>query len=263
MLYDEADISKNAMRSVLACIKGPACLLGGWAVYLATNARYSQEHGRDYHGSKDIDLGFHFSGSESAELVRQSALAESVRELGRIGFAGTASRMSKAYHRETGGELGPKEAKKVPGHDLFYLYVDPIVDEVPSTFRDAMGFWPIDEPLLKAVFEGGQCDRTRELGSEIALPKPAVLLASKIAALPGREKDHKRHKDIADIYALLWYSETPLAGLRSGALGLVPAKEIRGALSGISDAEYRAAAGAIGVDAGSLKRTFGAFADSC
>lgn len=265
MLYEdcETDISKRMLASVLAEVESPACLLGGWAVYLAVNARYSQERGEDYHGSKDIDLGFHFSGDESAESVLGSPLAKSIRALERMGFWGVSARMVKAYHRESRRPLGEQEAKRVPQHDLFYMYVDPIVDAIPGTFRDAMGFAPIDEPLLRTVFEDGQYDETGEFGARLLVPKPAVLLAAKMAALPRREKDHKRHKDIADIYALLWYSSASLGDLKSGVLERVPTKAVKSALSGIRDDEYAAAAGAIGEDAGSLKMALGGFMDSC
>jgi len=47
------------------------------------------------------------------------------------------------------------------------------------------------------------------------LPKPHVLLAMKLNSAPRRDKEHKLIKDIADIYALSWYSDEPLAQLKS------------------------------------------------
>ena len=137
MLYEtyEAEISKGTLPAVLSGVDEPVCLLGGWAVYLAVNSRYKKARGRSYHGSKDIDLGFHFSGDESAESVRQSAFARSVKMLEESGFYEIGSRLVKHYHRETRRALSEERSKKVPMHDMFSMYVDPIVDRVPDRAR--------------------------------------------------------------------------------------------------------------------------------
>ena len=89
------------MAAVLGVAGERVCLLGGWAVYLVVNPKYKRAHGKNYHGSKDIDLGFHFSRNESPESMRRSALARSIGELERIGFYETGSRMVMQYHRES------------------------------------------------------------------------------------------------------------------------------------------------------------------
>ena len=265
MLYEdhETEISKNVLSRVLAKVEEPACLLGGWAVYFAVNARYSQEHVKSYIGSKDIDLGFHFSGHEEAESITQSACAKSILALKQLGFTGVSSRLVQAYCRETRRALGLEEAQKVPLHNLFHLYVDPIVDKIPDAFQDMLGFQPIDEPLLAPVFEDGRYDEIDELGAKIMLPKPDVLLATKIVALSQREKDHKRHKDIADIYALLWYSGAALGALRDGVLRYVSAKIVKNALVNVSDEEYAIASDVLDVDTDLLKGVINTFIDSC
>lgn len=265
MLYEnyETEISKNVLGAVLTNVAEPVCLLGGWAVYLAVNQRYSRAHGVEYHGSKDIDLGFHFSDTESAESVQQSTFAKSIKSLEQMGFTSVSYRMAQAYSRETRRSLSAREARKVPIRDLFYLYVDPIVDKIPGDFKDAMGFQPIDEPLLQAVFTEGQYDEIHEFGAKIMLPKPDILLATKIAALPKREKDHKKHKDIADIYALIWYSGAALRDLQRGVLHYVSADDVKNALLDIGDKEYEATANALDADANMLKNIIDSFARSC
>jgi len=56
-------------------------LLGGWAVYLTVNKNYQNDKGRDYHGSKEIDLGFHFSSNETKESIERSAFNQSIKAL--------------------------------------------------------------------------------------------------------------------------------------------------------------------------------------
>ena len=265
MLHEnyETEISKNVLGAVLTNVAEPVCLLGGWAVYLSVNQRYSRTHGVEYYGSKDIDLGFHFSDMASAKSVQQSTFAKSIKNLEQMGFTSVSYRMAQAYSKETRRSLSEREAKNVPPHNLFYLYVDPIVDTIPRDFKDAMGFQPIDEPLLKAVFTEGRYDEIHEFGAKIMLPKPDILLATKIAALPKREKDHKRHKDIADIYALIWYSGVALRDLQHGVLHYASTDDIKNALLGISDKEYAATANALDGDANMLKNIIDSFAHSC
>ena len=240
-------------------MKEPVCLLGGWAVYLTVNARYKESNGTEYLGSKDIDLGFHFSKSQTPASILQSSYAASIKALRQMGFHGRSFRMIQAYHRETGRRLSQDEAKKVRMHNIFDLYVDPIFDHIPDKFHETMGFRPLDEPLLRAVFEDGQCDQIDEFGARFLLPKPAVLLATKFKALPDRDKYHKRHKDIADIYALIWYSGMSPDELRSDVLRYVRFKDMKTALSRITEEEYEKTADALNLPPNMLKDTFGIY----
>ena len=263
MLYEdyETEISKRILATVMAKIKDPVCLMGGWAVHLTVNVRYKQSTGREYLGSKDIDLGFHFSKTQTTESLRQSACAVSIKILKQMGFYRQSFRMVQAYHRETRRRLSKDEEKKTSTYNIFKLYVDPIVDNIPDQFREVMDFSPIDEPLLRSVFEGARYDEIDEFGVRFLLPKPDVLLATKIKALPNRQKDHKRHKDIADIYALIWYSGVPPGVLKSNTLHHISAEDIKHALSGINDNEYENASDAIGVPTHLLKHTFDIYID--
>ena len=46
----------------------------------------------------------------------------------------------------------------------------------------------------------------KEFDKKLLFPTNEVLLAMKINNLPGRDKEHKKIKDICDIFALAWYS---------------------------------------------------------
>jgi hypothetical protein len=59
----------------------PVCLMGGWAVYLTMNAKFNEINGRNYIGSRDIDLGFHIDPRWSAEQLQKSALSQSANIL--------------------------------------------------------------------------------------------------------------------------------------------------------------------------------------
>jgi len=261
MLYEdyETDISKDNLVTVFSKVIKPLCLLGGWAVYLTVNKNYQNDKGRDYHGSKDIDLGFHFSSNETKESIESSAFNQSIKALEDIGFYSVTFRLVQHYHRETKRVLTEQEASKVPQHDLFNLYVDPIVDNIPDNMHKILGITPVDERLLGLLFEKGEFTEIEEFGVTIRLPKPEVLLATKLISLPRRTKDHKKWKDIADICALMWYSGIKLDTIKSGVLKLLSQKEITKAFSAIEDSDYEAASEAIGVGLDEMKNVINSF----
>ena len=113
--------------------------------------------------------------------------------------------MVKELHTETEQEIKPGEY--APSHLIFPLFVDLIVDTIPKDFRTKFGFTPIDEPLLTWVFQKKEYTQTKEFGKKLLLPNPSLLLAMKINSLPDRDKDHKRIKDLCDIFALAWYTD--------------------------------------------------------
>jgi len=261
MLYEnyETEISKNNLVTVFSKVTKPLCLLGGWAVYLIVNANYKKEKGRDYQGSKDIDLGFHFSKNESKESLINSAFNQSIKALEGIGFYSVSFRLVQHYHRETQKALTPEEAKKIPLYDIFDLYVDLMVDNIPDKIHDILGVTPADEKLLGLVFEKGQFIEIEEFGVKIQLPKPEVLLATKLISLPRRPKEHKKWKDIADIYALIWYSGIKLEQIKSAVLNLLSQKDVQKAFSKIKDSDYQEASNTIGVELDEMKNVINSF----
>ncbi len=261
MLYEdyETEISKNNLGAVFSKVTKPVCLLGGWAIYFTVNANYRKEKGRDYHGSKDIDLGFHFSKNETKESLKTSAFNQSIQALEEIGFYSISFRLVQHYHRETKHALTPEQAKKTPQYDLFDLYVDPIVDNIPDNIKDVLGVQPIDETLLGMIFEERQFVEIKYFDVLIQIPKPEVLLATKIKSLPQRTKDHKKWKDIADIYALIWHSGMKPEKLKTRVLDLMAKNVIYDALSKIEERDYQMAAGAIGITKTEMKNVVNSF----
>ena len=185
---------KNNLVTVLSKVTKPLCLLGSWAVYLTVNENYRKDKGRSYQGSKDIDLGFHFSKNESEESLINSAFNQSIKALERIGFYPVGFRLVQHYHRDTQMALTEEQAKKTPLYDMFDLYVDPMVDNIPDKIQNVLGFTPADEKLLGIVFEKGQFVEMEEFEVKIRIPTADVLLATELISLPRRSKDHKKWK---------------------------------------------------------------------
>jgi hypothetical protein len=148
----ETEISLGNLNEITNILDQPQCLLGGWAVYLTINSDFKKTHGREYQGSRDIDLGFHIDKNLNECSLRESQFFRTVNILDRSGFELISQRFSKCYHTETRKLLDVETAKKTPQAFMFYHFIDPIVDYQHSLFEQICGFAPIDEPLLTEVF---------------------------------------------------------------------------------------------------------------
>jgi hypothetical protein len=242
-MYDdmEVNISGKYMAKVLAAIDEPIVVLGGWAVRFLVNDRYREYSGRDYLGSRDIDLGFHIGKD-----LENSAFARALDTLEKdLGFVNQSFRLFKETHSETGEDLTSVEAKKLPSHMIFPMYVDLIVDTIPSGFKARFGFSPIDEPLIAPIF-ADQKNRIvrKEFGKTIWLPTTELMLAMKIRSHPERDKVHKRLKDMCDISALLLFRDLP----RNWQMKHLSAKDIENFEKALTPAEIDETARIIGID---------------
>ena len=198
---NETEISYHYLKEVIQHLKEPISVVGGWAVYFVVNKNFKKEHQIPYLGSRDIDLGF--NTPETAK--------EAIKKLMVLGFKRISFRYFKQIHIETGKELGIQEAKNTPLHNIFPMYVDPILAETDSTMKSKLGFMPIDEPLLKLVFADKKFrTEVTAFGTKVMVPHPKVLLAMKLNSLPNRDKEHKKIKDICDIVSIIMYSDTSL-----------------------------------------------------
>lgn len=198
----ETETSYKCLKTVISELKEPVCILGGWAVFFTVGSNYRKHAGRAYIGSKDIDVGFN-----SAESFRQAA---SILEK-KLKFRFVSFRYYKSVHAETGKDLDEEETKAMPQHMYFQMYVDLIMSYASSELKRALGFMPIDEPLLRHVFEDKRRGRhVKEFSRRLLLPTPEILLATKINSVTRREKEHKRYKDVCDITALCLYGGMPV-----------------------------------------------------
>lgn len=130
MLYQnyETEVSLDNLKEITNILQQPQCLLGGWAVYLTVNNKFKKTHGRNYHGSRDIDLGFHISKIFDDESIKNSLFIKTIKVLEENGFLLISQRYAKCYHTETRQPLDSEKSKKIPLAFLFYHYIDPIVD---------------------------------------------------------------------------------------------------------------------------------------
>ncbi len=257
MYYDkyETDISEKYLQKILA-FRG-IVLIGGWAVYIHVNKNFRKARGRNYSGSRDIDLGFHMDAKWDDDELKNSAFFKLSDHLNKNGFEWQGFRMLKNFHTETEKELSLEESKKLYAYNIFPLYVDLIVDFIHPKFKDVFGFIPIDEPLLKYVFENNKyCKNIRLFGAEAILPTPDLLLAMKLNSLPGRDKEHKRIKDISDIFALLFFSEENLEDIKEKLFSLYEKEKATNIIKNITDKDISSVAEVLGFDFAEVKRVF-------
>lgn len=198
----ETETSYKYLKTVISNLKEPICILGGWAVFFSANKNYQKQMKRIYIGSRDIDIGFN---SVSSFKHAASILEDKLK------FKFVSFRYYKNFHVETGMDISDEEVRLMPQHIYFQIYVDPIMPYADSKLKSGLGFAPIDEPLLKPVFENKKYRRyAKEFGRKLLLPSPEILLATKINSLVNRDKEHKRHKDICDVTALCLFAGIPI-----------------------------------------------------
>ena len=96
-MYDliEVDISKNLLIDLTKQCKDkniPIAIIGGWASFFYVNQTYRRAFGKDYMGSRDIDICFkHDKEKEFLELIKEMGFMKN----------GYKFRWEKIYNRET------------------------------------------------------------------------------------------------------------------------------------------------------------------
>lgn len=243
----EVELSQSQLSKILSTLDGPVCLLGGWAVYITVNKNFVVSQGRNFMGSRDIDFGFHIDLSWTDVDLKESLFAKAVNRIVDVGFEAVSFRFVKYFHTETRKELSTEEARRTTQAFIFNMYIDPLVDRVHPNSKNVFGFVPIDEPLLSEVFDGKKSVLVDEFGSTIMIPEPAVLLAMKLNSVSNRDKEHKRIKDIADIYGLVWYSDEEISAIRMQLYSMVNKDRVSSIISSFRDDEYDSVARNLGV----------------
>ena len=249
-LYEsmETETALEALGALSGSLPSPSVLLGGWAVYLTVLESYRREHGVRYLGSRDVDLGFHIDPAMSLGDLKRSTFSKAIEAVKSEGYVPIGSfRYCKFIRKGTGEVLTEEQAKEVPMYDLFYLYVDLMVDCIHPKHGDVFGMKPLDEPVLVRVFQE-KCGISVTLGNKkVVIPPPHLLLASKLRSLPDRQKDDKVLKDACDIYAIIWHSPVRYERILSEVQKEYP-RECAAALPAITDDVARAASRHLGVE---------------
>jgi hypothetical protein len=256
MQYDPGEIraSEKQLEEIFQKLEEPICLLGGWAVYHIVNNNFEKANGRSYIGSRDIDIGFHIEPNWTEPQLQNSNFASAINTLELLGFRSISFRLVKDFDTDTGRELTTIESAKLPLYQIFQLFVDPIVDFIHPKIKELLGFVPIDEPLLSHLFQNKRYTVTALYDRKVMLPKPEVLLAMKLNSVLNRDKEHKRIKDIADIYALLWYSDTPLPELKNQLSAIHSEKQTKETVRTFSEENINEVSRAIGVNSKEISR---------
>lgn len=209
-LYEpyETDNSFKWLKTIVDNLDTPVCIIGGWAVYFTVNKHFEIDQGRSYIGSKDLDFGFYLEKTLPKAELKNTPFGKFIEILStKLEFLPQGFRFYKDINIDTGEILTPTVSKATLIHNMFKLYVDPIVNVIHPNFEEIFGFKPLDEPLLSIPYtdieKRIELDEFKRL---LWLPKPEILLATKIKSAPTRTRDEKLIKDVCDIYALSWYS---------------------------------------------------------
>ncbi|MFP3984904.1 MAG: hypothetical protein ACLFU9_02925 [Candidatus Bathyarchaeia archaeon] len=256
MLYDpnEMKTSQQQLRLIFKSLREPVCLLGGWAVYHIVNENFEKANGRPYIGSRDIDIGFHIDKDWTEKQLIESDFVSAVSTIEKLGFSSVSFRLVKNFDMDTGKELSHEEATKLPLYQIFQLFIDPVVDHIHPEIKDVLGFVPIDEPFLSFLFQNRMCTAATIFGRKAVLPTPELLLAMKLNSAPRRDKENKRIKDIADIYALTWHSSTSLPSLKNQLSSIEPRERTRKTVRTFTEEDLDKVSRAIGVPAKEITR---------
>lgn len=207
------ELSEKELQSVFSVAEPPICLLGGWAVHLHVNPGFEESHGREYVGSRDIDIGVHIDPDWGSQELETSSVGETLAEIEGLGYEKSRFGFVQNFHRETGERISESEAEQFGMHEVFQVYIDVIPDTTNlDNFQEKYGFTPPAETLLRPVFKN---DRGELLSGYVSWDAPSnvlivpaeLLAAMKIRSLPDRDKNHKRVKDAADLHSLLWYTK--------------------------------------------------------
>lgn len=187
-MYDpiETDLSFDLLKKLSAeCSKQDIhiAIIGGWAAFFYVNPAYSRAFGKNYVGSRDIDICFeHGKENEFHQLIKD------------LGFTpnGMYFRWEKIYNRETKEYTTPEEAKNEEIFNLIYIFLDLFCDRETKALKS----WHLDTLKHRTYFNIGGFNLT----------DIDTLISLKCVALFARDKSDKENKDVCDLYALIVYS---------------------------------------------------------
>ena len=195
----KTELSWKYVKNITKELNKPVIVIGGWAVYFLVEDKFKESFGRSYLGSKDLDLGY-----ELKRDLQKSNLCKDIEYLKKQGFRILGFRLMQEFHTETKEKLSLEKAKKTSSSFIHHIYIDLIVNKIPKDFRKVFGFTPIDEPLVDLVLNNNiKIDN-------FIIPTSEVMLAMKLNSVLSRDKEHKKVKDICDIFALLYCSNINL-----------------------------------------------------
>lgn len=261
-VYDDVLTQESEARltRLVDDLPQPVALAGGHAVRYAVTERWTRRFGEDYFGSRDIDVCYLVDPDWSEEQLRKSAAGQAPDRIKELGYKPMGSYRFGLWVDNEGNVLDREpDPPKMLGVDYHVLAIDAMVTERHPLDKEVLGFTPIDEPLLKHVFQDPAYRTTLdELGPSVHLPTAPVLVATKLKSLPDRGAPDKAVKDLCDLYALTAFggasttdirtvTHEVLAGVPQLVDGAIQHDHLEDALDhlDLSAEDYRAAVGPI------------------
>lgn len=260
-MYDEFETktSLRYLQKVIPVVVEPICLIGGWGVYFNVNKEFRKRFGKDYLGSRDIDFGFFIDTKWNQKQLSESSFARTLDLLEKeLKFELQGERLRKDFHIIEEKELSVETAKQVPLSFLFPLFIDLMVSNSHPGLKKVVGFEPFSEPMLETVFRHPEYrTELKEFNKKVWLPKPEILLATKLNSVNQRSKSDKRLKDILDIIGLLMFSEKTAKELKADLFKLLPQPKAKHSIEGIKENELAQASSIIsGITTQEIKTNF-------
>jgi len=187
--------------------------------------------------------------------LKSSAFSLFLQRMEDHGFQSQSFRLFRDFD-ESLEPLGAEEANSKAAFEIVKLYLDPIVDNIHPLMSEVFSFIPVDEPLLETAFRE-ELFKVKSIGGlQIRVLSPQSLLATKLNSVISRAQDHKKLKDLADIYSLTWYSGPIITDMKTDLERLIPNKKQYQVLRNVKENEYEEVGRVLGVDQSEVKRVF-------
>ena len=187
--------------------------------------------------------------------MKSSAFSLFLQRMEDHGFQSQSFRLFRDFD-ESLEPLGAEEANSKAAFEIVKLYLDPIVDNIHPLMSEVFSFIPVDEPLLETAFRE-ELFKVKSIGGlQIRVLNPQSLLATKLNSVISRTQDHKKLKDLADIYSLTWYSGPSITEMKTDLERIIPNKKQYQVLRNVKENEYEEVGRVLGVDQSEVKRVF-------
>ncbi|MBS3777791.1 MAG: nucleotidyl transferase AbiEii/AbiGii toxin family protein [Candidatus Thermoplasmatota archaeon] len=205
-LYDQniTDISFQTLKELLELVDFPICLCGGWAVYFTVNEYFKKQKDMNYIGSQDIDIGFSLQPMMSKSELELTNLFKMIHLLEQNDYVPSLLGYKKDIPFDEYSNHSQDEGK----NQTFAIYVDIIVNSYPPSYQDIYQQSFFEAPIIEKIYNYEQYHvKLPNISKYVFMPSREMIAAMKILSLPSRGRQHKKVKDLCDLYALIWFAE--------------------------------------------------------
>lgn len=235
------DLSLAELARLWRSIGDDVILIGGWAAHFLVNERFRKWKGIDYIGSKDIDFA-----------IREEDVDKFTKKLIIQGYTPLNFRFYKIFDRKTKKSIDSKAAASRPIYDLFYLYVDVVLDKVTEKEKRKYFF---SDKLIDSCLRNKLWLEVN--GYKVVRPEPILIIKTIIIGERNREK---ALKDLLDCLFISNFADVDFQMLRELLLVSSPSqKSIRLAKSLLNSKALESELGSLRLDrseANTMKTAF-------